>query len=255
MRWEQVIGAAVLAKLRRYSDLQELSLAGLVVVCILNWIIALRLPAGSYLLFWPLLLTIVGFLLSYSRNRPSRARLLGALVGVLATILLFASTAYLLYIFLTLNLVSVAAVGLLIGLFFIVCIPLMNVAVPQRPWRTILLPLFAGAVVCMGIGMTDLSAQYPREDRLLYSLNSDDHAAVWVSFDNALDAYTTQFFAGTTPINPAPNFLTGSQRQVLSAPAPVTDLQPPIGEVKADEHEGDLHQILCTPDRQEMHIS
>lgn len=241
------IGAAVLAKLRRYSDLQELSLAGLVVVCILNWIIALRLPAGSYLLFWPLLLTIVGFLLlELTGIRSSRARLLGTLVGVLATILLFASIAYLLYIFLTLNLVSVAAVGLLMGLFFIVCIPLMNVAVPQHPWRTILLPLFAGAVVCMGIGITQShpSAQYPREDRLLYSLNSDDHAAVWVSFDNALDAYTTQFFAGTTPNrHPAPNFLTGSQRQVFSAPAPLTDLQPPIGEVKADEHEGDLHQI------------
>lgn len=241
------IGAAVLAKLRRYSDLQELSLAGLVIVCILNWIIGLGLPAGSYLLFWPFLFTTIGLLLLELMGiRSSRARLLGTLVGVLATILLFAPIAYLLYIFLTLNLVSVAAIGLLIGLFFMICVLWMSVAVPQHPWRTILPALFIGAVVCLGIGIVQshASSQHPREDRLLYSLNSDNHAAVWISFDAALDAYTTQFFAGTTPNrHPVPDFLAGSQRQVLSAPAPVLDLQPPISEVKADEQEGDLHRI------------
>lgn len=241
------IGSAILAKLRKHFDLQELSLAGLVVVCILNWIVALLLPAGSYLLFWPLLLTGAGLLLlELTRTRSPRVQLMGTLVGALATILLFAPIAYLLYIFLTLNLMSVAAIGLLIGLFFIICIPLMNVAVPQRPWRTILLPLFAGAAVCLGIGITQShsSTQHPREDNLLYSLNSDDHAAVWISTDDALDAYTAQFFAGTIPNrHPIPNFLTGSHRQVLSAQAPVADLQPPISEVEADEQEGDLHKI------------
>lgn len=242
-----VTGGAILAKLRKYFNLQELSLAGLVVVCILSWAVALFLPGGSYLLFWPLLLTTAGLLvLEFTGMRSSGARLLGTLVGVLATVLIFAPIAYLLYLFLTLNLVSVAAIGVLVGLFVVLCIPLIHAGVPQRPWRTILLPLLAGAVVCLGIAVMQShpSAQHPREDSLLYSLNSDDHAAVWVSLDGALDSYTARFFAGATSNrHPIPNFLTGSQRRVLSAPAPVVDLQPPISEVKADQQEGDLHTI------------
>lgn len=241
------IGGIALAKLRRHFDFRELSLAGLVVVCILSWIIALLLPAGSYLLFWPLLLTAAGLLLpGFTGARSARAWLLSTMAGALAAILIFAPIAYLLYIFLTLNLVSVAAIGLLVGLFFIICIPLMNVAIPSHPWRMILLPLLAGAAVCLGIGIeqSHASVQHPQEDSLLYSLNSDDHTAVWISPDQALDGYTAQFFAGTPPSRrPIPSFLTGSQRRVLSAPAPVADLQPPISEVKADEQEGDLHKI------------
>lgn len=122
---------------------------------------------------------------------------------------------------------------------------LTRVAVPRRPWRMILL-LLAGAAVCLGIGIAQshASVQHPREDSLLYSLNSDDHTAVWISAGDALDAYTAQFFASTAPSrHPIPNFLTGSQRQVLSTPALIDALQPPISDVKADEQEGDLHKI------------
>lgn len=242
-----VVGGAVLAWLRRHFNVQELSLAGLVVVCLLSWSVALLLPSGSYLLFWPLLLTTAGLLLAgLMRIQSPHAPVMGTLVGALMTILIFAPIAYLLYVFLTLNLVSIAAIGLLLGLFFIICVPLVDMAVPRRPWRTILLPLLAGAVVCLGIGVAQShpSAQHPRQDSLLYSLNADDHTAVWVSFDNSSDGYTAQFIGGNRSTRQAlPNYLTGSQRKVLFAPATAVDLQPPISEIKADEQNGDLHKI------------
>ena len=242
-----VAGGAVLAWLRRHFNVQELLLAGLVIVCLLSWTVALLLPAGSYLLFWPLLLTTAGLLLAgLMRIRSPRAPAMGTLVGSLMTILIFAPIAYLLYIFLTLNLLSIAAIGLLLGLFFIICVPLVDMAVPRRPWRTILLPLFAAAVVCLGIGVAQShpSAQHPRQDSLLYSLNADDHTAVWVSYDNTADGYTAQFIGGNKPSRQElPNYLTGSRRQVLFAPASAVDLKPPIGEIKADEQNGDLHKI------------
>ena len=152
------------------------------------------------------------------RIRSPRAPVMGTLVGALMAILIFAPIAYLLYIFLTLNLLSIAAIGLLVGLFFIICVPIVDIAVPSRPWRAILLPLFVGAVVCMGIGVAQShpSAQHPRQDSLLYSLNADDHTAVWVSYDNASDEYTSQFIAGNRSSRQAlPNFLTGSRSYPL----------------------------------------
>ncbi len=241
------IGCTVVARLRRRFNLQELSLAGLLVVCALSWAVALLLPAGSYLLFWPLLFTAIGLsVLGLLKAKSLRAQVFATLAGAVITILLFAPIAYLLYIFLTLNLVSVAAVGLLLGLFFIICTPLINLAAPQPLWRKVVLILLGSAGVFLGVGIVQShsSAQHPRQDTLLYSLNADDNTAVWISYDNALDSYTAHFFPeGTSRNRPIPAFLTGSQRQVLVSPAPVVDLHPPISEIKADEQAGNLHKI------------
>ncbi|HWZ45835.1 MAG TPA: M20/M25/M40 family metallo-hydrolase [Candidatus Saccharimonadales bacterium] len=241
------VGSAVLAKCRRYFNLQELSLAGLAIVCILNWLVVLLLPAGSYMLFWPLLLTTAGLVvLGLAGKMSPRSRLVGTLIGAITTILIFSPIAYLLYVFLTLNLLSIAAVGLLLGTFFIICIPLVDVAVPQRPWRAVVLPLLAGAGTCLAIGIVQShsSAQHPRHDTILYSVNADDHTAAWISYDNTLDEYTSQLIPRSTlKRQPAPNYLAGSQQQVFSGPAPVVDLQPPVSEIKADEQTGDLHNI------------
>ncbi|HEV2962883.1 MAG TPA: M20/M25/M40 family metallo-hydrolase [Candidatus Angelobacter sp.] len=240
------MGCAVLGKLRRRFNLQELSLAGLVVVCILSWTIALLLPAGSYLLFWPLLLSTIGLLMRGLINAASpHAQMLLTLPGTVIAILLFAPVAYLLYVFLSLNVLSLAAVGLLLGLFFCACLPLIGVAAPQSSWRAIILPLI-GAAICLGVGIVQShpSALHPRRDTLLYSLNADDHTAIWASYDDALDAFTTQVFGGKTATRkPMPDFLAGSQRPVLSGPAPAVDLPPPISEIKADEQNGETHNI------------
>jgi hypothetical protein len=241
------IGCVVLAKLRSRFNIQELSLTGLVVVCVLSWAIALLLPAGSYLLFWPLLLTIVGFaVLALLKAGSPRAQLLGTLPGAVAAVLLFAPVAYLLYVFLTLNLLSIAAIGVLLGFFFILCVPLVNVATPQPLWRILVLPLLVVAGVCLGMGIVQShpSAQHPRRDSLLYAVNADDHTAAWLSDDRGSDAYTAQFLpGGALKRQPIPNFLAGSPRPVLSGAAPVIALQPPVTEIKANEQEGDLHHV------------
>jgi hypothetical protein len=236
-----------LSRLRRSFNIQELSLAGLIVICVISWALALLLPAGSYLLFWPLLFTTVGFVvLGLLKAGSSRAQLLGTLPGAIAAVLLFAPLAYLLYIFLTLNLLSIAAIGLLLGFFFVLCVPLVNVATPQPVWRTIALPMLAIGGICLAVGVVQShsSAQHPRRDSLLYSVNADDHTAAWISDDRGLDAYTEQFLpGGAIKRQPVPNFLAGSQRPVLSRPAPVVALQPPVAEIKANEQEGDLHHV------------
>jgi hypothetical protein len=170
---------------------------------------------------------------------------LATLPAVAITVLLFAPVAYLLYAFLTLSLLSIIATGLLLGLFFLICVPFVNMAVPPRTSRTILLPLFvaAEASIAVGILRSNFSPQHPRQDHLLYSMNADDHTALWVSDDSALDGYTAQFLGGTPSRKPVPDYLTGSLRSPFSAAAPLVDLQPPISEIEVDERKGDLHRL------------
>jgi Peptidase family M28 len=241
-----VTGSVVLAKSRRRFNLQEWSLAGLTVVCILGWALALLLPAGNYLVFWPLLLATCGLLaLTILKAGSPKAHAAGTVPAVAITVLLFAPMAYLLYTFLTLNFLSVAAVGLLVGLFFLICAPFLNIAVSDRPWRTILLPMLVVAAACVAAGIiqSHFSSQHPRYDNLLYSLNADDHTAVWISDDPALDGYTSRFLGKTPSRQPIPNYLNGSQRRPFSASAAVIDLQPPLSEIEADEQQGILHHL------------
>ena len=239
-------GTVVLTEVRRRFHLEELSLAGLTVVCFLSWAFALLLPGGHYLLFWPLFLAVCGFLvLAILRPGSSKGRVLATLPAVAITVLLFAPVAYLLYAFLTLSLLSIIATGLLLGLFFLICVPFVNMAVPPRTSRTILLPLFvaAAASIAVGILRSNFSPQHPRQDHLLYSMNADDHTALWVSDDSALDGYTAQFLGGTPSRKPVPDYLTGSLRSPFSASAPLVDLRPPISEIEVDERKGDLHRL------------
>ncbi|PYP85023.1 MAG: hypothetical protein DMG65_21490 [Candidatus Angelobacter sp. Gp1-AA117] len=245
------VASATLAKFRKRFTALELALSGLVLVCILSWALALLLPAGSYVLFWPLLFSILGLLLLVLPQRPLTPgrEWRAALLGTLFTILLFAPLSYLLYVFLTISAPSVALVGLLLGLAFLICIPAMDVAVPPGRSQKVVLLLMSGAVICMGIGIVEShsSGTHPRRDHLLYSVNTDDQTAVWASYDPAPDRFTAQFITDkAAKSQPLPKYLPTSQRRAISAPAPVVSLQPPVAEIKADEKNGDLHTLRMT---------
>lgn len=77
-----VTGSVVLSHFRRRFHLQELLLAGLTVVCILSWALTLLLPAGNYLLFWPLFSAVCGFpVLTILRAGSPKVQALAALPG------------------------------------------------------------------------------------------------------------------------------------------------------------------------------
>lgn len=244
------VASATLAKFRKRFTVLELALGGLVLVCILSWVLALLLPAGSYILFWPLLFSTLGLLLLILPQRPLTPgrEWRAAILGTISTILLFAPLSYLLYVFLTINAPSLAFVGLLLGLAFLICIPAMDVAAPQGSSGKIALLLAAGAVICIGIGIAEShsSGAHPQRDHLLYSVNTDDQTAVWASYDPASDRFTSQFLTGkAAKSQPLPKYLPTS-RLAISAPAPVASLQPPVAEIKADEKNGDVHTLRMT---------
>ena len=242
------VGSLLLAGFRKRFSIQELSFAGLIIVCILSWVVALMLPAGGYVLFWPLLAMSLGLLALKLTVRAgsAHAQWIVALVGTGITVLLFAPIAYLLYIFLTFQLISIAAVGLLLGLFFLACVPFLNIAVPRSQWHPAMVLLCICAITSLVTGAEQLhySAQYPRRDTIVYALNADDHSAAWISYDRSLDSWTSQFITNRQQQpQPMPNYLAGFQRPVLSGPATALALAPPVSEIKANETLDNLHTI------------
>lgn len=226
----------------------ELSLSGLILLVLLTCLLVVALPSGSYLLFWPSLLAMLGLLLITftGGSAQSTAQGFAALPADAVAILFFAPLIYLLYMFLTLQLITAAAVGILVGSFFVVALPFLNIAVPPGRSRLVLLFLLAGALATFTIGdrLSRYTPEHPRRDTVLYSLNADRHNAEWISYDGFLDSWTTHIFGLEKPQSrPMPDYLAGSQRPVFSAPAPVLDLLPPVAEVKADEKDGDIRKL------------
>jgi hypothetical protein len=241
-------GSLLLVIFRKRFNLLELLFAGLISTCIFSWIIALALPGGSYLLLWPLFFMTIGLLIitATGRTLQSRFSLLASAVGLVVAILLFAPLTKLLYVFLTLQPITFIAVGLLLGLFFLICIPVMHSAVPEFRWRPIVLSFFVAALICEGIGihLSHYSPLHPHRDTVVYSLNADDNTAAWISYDRSIDDWTSQFFSKRhLESRPAPDYLGGSQRSVMSTPAESQSLAPPISDIESTEKSGDLYRV------------
>lgn len=164
-----------------------------------------------------------------------------------ATVLLFAPVVYLLYVFLTFGLITIIASAILLGLFFLIAIPLIEVTITSRWWDIALLAGAGGLCLGIGIGSSHYTPEHPRRDSLVYSLNADDHTAVWITYDRGPDRWTRQFLTGTpSAAHPLPNYLAGLQRPYLSATAPAVQLTPPLIENVTQTTQGEAHQLKMT---------
>jgi hypothetical protein len=165
---------------------------------------------------------------------------------MLTTILLFAPIIYLLYIFLTLQLLTVLGAGLLIGLTYSLCGHFLDAATHPRAWRVAEVLLLSCALIGIvaGIILSRPSLSHPRRDSIIYSLNADDHTAALMSYDAWLDDWTAKAFAGKTPSRkPAPDYLGGSLRPVLWSPTASLDLTPPVAEIEADHQDSGFRKV------------
>jgi hypothetical protein len=233
------VGTTTLSWLRRKFKVQEIYLASLSLLLVLSWLLALGLPSGSYLLFWPLLLAILGNL-SATRSGKSAALWLTSLPATAVTVLLFAPVAYLLYIFLTLQLISAAACAVLLALFLLISFPFFASALTVPPHRrSSILAIAALACIALGIFLSGYGPDRPRPDSILYSLNTDDASALWITYDQQTDAWTRQFLpSGASKTQSVQKYLAGFSRPLISAVAPTLPLSPPIAELVAQNDRG-----------------
>jgi hypothetical protein len=152
---------------------------------------------------------------------------------------------YLVYVFLTLQMISAVAAALLLGLFFLISLPTLGLSsISSRGWAAWLLAI--AAIICLGCGLalSGYSQKHPRPDSILYSLNADDNTAVWISYDQKPDDWTRQFFGADKPTpHPMANYLAGFARPLISVSTPTLPLAPPLIENVEHKQEGGLHRL------------
>jgi hypothetical protein len=232
-------GTVMISWLGKKFRAQEICLAALALCLVLSWLLALGLPSGSYLLLWPLLLAFLGYL-SASRFGSGLALCVANIPATACSVLVFAPIAYLLYVFLTLQLVSVVACAVLLGLFLLVSFPFFApcLSAPLR-WSSSILAIAALACIIPGIVMSGYGTERPRPDSLVYSLNADDNSAAWITHDQKVDNWTTQFLpAGASKTQSVQKYLAGYSRPLIAAAAPVLPLAPPVADVMQENDGG-----------------
>ncbi len=247
-----LLGAVVSIHLFRFGrnavGASPFCFGGLITVAALSWVLALKLPSGSYLLLVPLVLVAMGLLLAGIVKKANHlTEPMATVPAAIATILLYAPLMYLVYLFLTLQMITAAAAGFLVALFFAVGAPLLNVSVPAgKPLRRMSGILGSLIVVCLvaGIILSRTSAVHPRFDTIFYSVNSDERAAAWLSYDQSLDSWTSHFFPAAQRRRQAmPDYIGGSLRPVWTTPATLVDLAPPEVEVKENVKAGEGRRL------------
>jgi hypothetical protein len=244
--------AALAASTGRRITLPELPIAGLAVFCLVGWVAAIALPSGSYLFCFPLLSSTVVLLATIRQQQKLHpiANIILGLVGPIFAVLLYAPLIYLFYVYLPLQPGTVAAVGALLGLFFLSIFSVPEMAMPKGwPRRGVTIALFVLALgsLAVGVELSHASAEHPRRDSVVYSMNANDGTSEWISYDSALDNWTQQFFSksGQQP-HAVPDHLAGSQRPVFSAPAPSVRLFSPVAEIEKHDAEAGVHTLQMT---------
>jgi Peptidase family M28 len=190
---------------------------------------AVSLPGGSYVFTWPLLFTLIGlaYLLA-TAGREGQALKRSVVLSLCAApvMIIVVPLVYLLSIGLSLNMLAI--VGVVVGLLMALLIPHLDVISAPNRW------LLPGVSALVGLGLiiaasltSGFSERAPKPDNIFYALNTDLGKAVWASFDQKPDAYTSQFFSSETQVGGLTDYFPivfdrflKVQAPALQAPAP-----------------------------------
>jgi hypothetical protein len=185
------------------------------------------LPGSSYLFTWPLLLGLLPLaLLLFQRTAASFRMLALTSVCLAAAIVLLVPALVVLFAGLGMN--SIILISMLVALLASLFIPqLILAAGGGLRW----LPATSAAV---GLGLilfaffTDrFDNNHPRFDSLFYGLDSDSGSAIWGSFDERSDQWTSQVLRADAARTKLVQFFPSSSLRFLTSPAPEPPLAAP----------------------------
>lgn len=203
------------------------------------------MPSGAYLATWPLLFGVVmlgGLAVMQSRGFGHLSQLAWALVCAIPALVLVPVTIYGCYTAMTAILAPFWMAFVLLNAAAV--FPLFCwTADTRRPWFGILLALAGLGVFFAGMIRFEFTPEQPKMNSLCYGLNFDRNQAAWISTDDRLDEWTTQFFRDDRTRASVREFAPDVGDLFLRGPAPIAPIAPPQVTVLEDKEEAGLRQL------------
>ncbi len=222
--------------LSRWIKIWDLSLGAMA-----GWLLALAgltftMPGGSFLLAWPLILSLAahGWVLTRDAPGDDGRGLAAILAGGLLGTLWLANITYFVYLGLGVNVPGAAMLvpALLMGLL----IPAAVANVKASRGAVPALAALAGVALLVTAALTspfDESHQKPNE--VFYTLDADTGEAYWASTDDAPDPFTGELLGTEPEAVTFGEILPGTTAVMWKAPAPPAAVAPPEVDMLADE--------------------
>ena len=234
--------AALLPKIR-VENFMASSLAWWILLLILT---SVFLPGVSYLLTWPVLfcLPAFGYLLLIGEQKSHRSLLIFLfLLAVTPALLMFAPAIYLMAIGFNLN-----SIGMIVAFLILVCVLLVPHFLSLRFGhdRVFAIVIALAGVLLLGVATfrSTHDARQPKLNSLFYGLNADTGKAIWASFDEKPDEWTSRVLPANAQKRAAPEFfVTGRAGLQMQADAVPVALPPPNAAVLADNTKDTLRTL------------
>lgn len=234
------ITSALMISFRKKNRTESLTVGAALCWLILSVITSLVLPGVSYLFTWPLIFGLLGLgmLFSTGENMPLR-KLVAVVVICAPTLFLFTPLIVLLVAGVSLNWVS-GVIFLVVLVLGLLALPLSLVS-PRRNW---LLPVVSAlafvVIIIAGSATRGFSKERPKPNNVFYALNADSGKAVWASYDQVKDQYTSQFFPPDSERGSLLDILPGGFNRYMKHEAPPIAVAGPnvelLNDVTKDEN-------------------
>lgn len=229
---------------RKKISLNDLTVGGLLWWTILMVATSLLLPGGSYLFTWPLLFSLIAFSITLALPGHRNSIKHSAVISICASpgILLFTPMIYLIFLAMTLNMSW--ALALMVVLLLGLLIPHLELVSGPTKWS---LPgvavLVSLAFIVAGSLTSGFDKNAAKPDSIFYAMSADSGQAVWASFDQSVDEWTSQFFTSNAERGGLSGFIPSAYGGFMKCPAPVMPLGAPTITVLSDSAANDARAL------------
>jgi hypothetical protein len=197
--------------------LANLAAGQLFAVSLLTLILCWFLVGGTYVLQWPLLFGMAGILVSFRVNEPARS--VFQFLFLIPALLSLVPLAYMFFVSLFFSYIGLAAAAFLLTTLLAMAPPLFDRIVGRSKLSLIIVFLVSACLIGTGVRLTVWSVEHPHRDTLIYSVNTEENKAKWVSYDAAPDAWTSRILGSDPRRQSDPAYTAGLERPVLSRDA------------------------------------
>jgi hypothetical protein len=223
--------------------LQNLMAGIVTLVMILSLLIAWYLPTASYLLTWPALFALAGWMIAESpAGKPKWKNVIVLFLAIFPAV--FILTPYISLIQITLSTLALGASMFLLLIMIGLGWPLLHLITENRGayWSGALLIIF---LLCMaGASLNSgFDEDHKKHNSIIYAQDLDTQESLWLSSDHSTDKWTRQFL-GENPerdfyfeYSPYWNY------RFLQAPAPSKEIQAPEVEILKDSTANNLRHL------------